>query len=378
VLFASGVIDIRMVATVINRTSNVTDESIGAVDCALAAHAAKWMKLSGPKLADRIDLWIAKFDPDGVRVPPDIDDGRYVEVATTVPGMAGIWANIHAADAAAFDQRLDALAGTVCKNDPRTTMQRRCDAVGAMAAGADRLLCECGSSDCEAATGPVPCPVVVHVLAEQATVDGQGTHPGYLPKFGVQPAEAVRKAARAACRKPLTVPTGQAPGYRPTAAQAEYIRWRDLTCRWPGCDAPAVRCDIDHTVPYPSGATHLSNLKLFCRVHHLTKTFYSGPGGWSDRQSENGTVTLVSPTGHEYVTEPGGALLFAGLSTPTGVLAKPAAEQTLNPGRSHAMPLRKRTREEDRQARITRERNQRAELNKPPPPDPDHDEPPPF
>ena len=89
------------------------------------------MKLSKPKLRDRIDLWVAKFDPAGVRIPPTVNDNRYVEVGETSPGMAGIWANVHATDAAALDNRLDALAATVCENDPRTTAQRRADATGA-------------------------------------------------------------------------------------------------------------------------------------------------------------------------------------------------------------------------------------------------------
>jgi hypothetical protein len=362
-LFGSGAIDIRVVSAIIKQTENVTDESIGKLDALFAQHAHKWMKLSGPKLVDRVDLWVAKFDPDGVRVRPDIEKDRYIEVATTVPGMAGIWANIHATDAAAFDQRLDDLADTVCKGDPRTKMQRRCDAVGALAAGADRLLCECNSPDCEASVGPVPSPVVVHVLAEQATVDGEGKNPGYLPKFGVQPAEAVRKVARASCRKPLLVPEGRAAGYRPTTAQAEFVRWRDLTCRWPGCDAAAAKCDTDHTVPYPQGPTHLSNLKKYCRTHHLVKTFVTGPDGWSDRQLSDGTIIFTSPTGHEYSTRPGGALLFPALALPTGEITLPTDSQTAAPGRALAMPLRRRTREEDRQARIVRERAERAELN---------------
>ena len=115
-VFAAGEIDFRMVSMIINRTSNVTESAIADVDAALARLALRWMKLSNPKLADRIDLWIAKFDVDGVRVPPQVDDQRYVEVGPTTPGMGGIWANIHAADAAAFDQRLDALAATVCKD----------------------------------------------------------------------------------------------------------------------------------------------------------------------------------------------------------------------------------------------------------------------
>jgi hypothetical protein len=55
------------------------------------------------------------------------------------------------------------------------------------------------------------------------------------------------------------------PGYRPSIASQRFVRSRDLTCRFPGCDEPAERCDLDHTIPYPMGRTHPSNLKCLCR-----------------------------------------------------------------------------------------------------------------
>ena len=361
-IFATGDIDFRMVAAIINRTSNVDDAAIGDVDAALARITKKWMRLSNPKLADRIDCWVAKFDADGVRVPPDVEENRYVEVKPTTPGMAGIWANIHATDAAAFDQRLDALAATVCPNDPRTIMQRRSEAVGALAAGADRLMCGCGSPECPAVAAGGAAPVVIHVLAEQSTVDGTGTTPGYLPGFGIQPAESIKNQATTAKLKPLTLPGNKSqPGYRPSAALAEFIRWRDLTCRWPGCDATV--CDIDHTTPYPVGRTHPSNLKQYCRVHHLVKTFYCGPGGWTESQSPDGTITFTAPTGHRYTTEAAGAGLYPALATPTGDPDVAPATGPPAGNRGLAMPTRGRSRDEDRRDRIERERRLRAEIN---------------
>ena len=35
---------------------------------------------------------------------------------------------------------------------------------------------------------------MIHVLAEQATLDGTSDQPGYLPGFGILPAESVRDA----------------------------------------------------------------------------------------------------------------------------------------------------------------------------------------
>jgi len=72
-----------------------------------------------------------------------------------------------------------------------------------------------------------------------------------------------------------------------------------LTCRWPGCDQPAVNCDIDHSIPYAQGgATHAANLNCKCRTHHLAKTF----SGWHERQLADGTLIFTSPAGQTYVT----------------------------------------------------------------------------
>jgi Domain of unknown function (DUF222) len=363
-VFASGEIDLRMVLTIINRTENVEDdEVIARLDAALAAHASRWMRMSGPKLQDRVDLWVAKFDPAAVRVPPKVDQSRFVEVAETTVGMAGIWANVRATDAAAFDKRLDALAASVCDNDPRTKEQRRADACGALGRLEERLVCQCGASDCPAATARTAvADAVIHVLAEQATLDGTSDQPGYLPGFGILPAESVREVAKSAKLQRVVLPDGAAePGYRPSAALADFIGWRDLTCRWPGCDKPAARCDIDHTVPYPAGQTHPSDLKLYCRTDHLIKTFFSGPGGWKDEQLPDGTVIFTSPSGHTYVTEAHGGALFPSLAQPTGELPIPATDDP-SPYRAAMMPKRRQTREQDRRDRITEERRQRTEL----------------
>ena len=79
-VFATGAIDYRMVATIISRTDNVEPDRKADVDAAIARHCVKWMRLSGPKLRDRVDLWVAKHDPDAVRVPPKVEDNRFVDI----------------------------------------------------------------------------------------------------------------------------------------------------------------------------------------------------------------------------------------------------------------------------------------------------------
>ena len=104
--------------------------------------------------------------------------------------------------------------------------------------------------------------MVIHVLAEQASLTGGSAAPGYLPGFGAVPAPLLRELAATAGLTPVPLPAPVAePGYRPSAGQADFVRWRDLTCRFPGCDAPAAVCDIDHTIPFPVGPTHPSKLR---------------------------------------------------------------------------------------------------------------------
>ena len=115
------------------------------------------------------------------------------------------------------------------------------------------------------------------------------------------------------------------------------------------------------------------------------KTFW----GWHDRQLADGTLILTSPAGDTYVTTPGSALLFPALCAPTAAIAPPApAPADYCAERTAMMPRRRRTRAQDRAARIATERrhNRDARLARPAqhpsyfgpaPPDPD-DDPPPF
>ncbi|MDT5047515.1 MAG: hypothetical protein QOG75_3389 [Mycobacterium sp.] len=94
----------------------------------------------------------------------------------------------------------------------------------------------------------------------------------YLPGFGAVPAPMLRELAATAKLKPVPLPPPICePGYRPSTALSEFVRCRDLTCRFPGCDAPAEVCDVDHTIAYSLGPTHPSNLKLLCRFHRVHK-----------------------------------------------------------------------------------------------------------
>ena len=359
-LFAVGDVDFRVISAVVFRTELMIDDAaLTRLDGWLARNASRWGRRSYRQIVEVLDYWIQKVEPVAVRVARETEDSRHIGISPLHSGMAEIWGDVRAPDAVAFDRRLDELAATVCPGDPRTKAQRRADALSALAARATAMPCACGSPECPAANQDATVgDVIIHVLAEAATVSGDSTAPGYVPGFGGLSAQAVGQLAASAKLRPVVHPKDSAPEprYRPSAALADFIRCRDLSCRFPGCDRPAAYADIDHTVPWPLGPTHPSNLKLLCRIHHLLKTFYSGPNGWRDRQEPDGTVIWTSPTGHSYTTKPGGAVLFPVLAVPTGTLALPTSTPPDTGNRGLMMPARRRTRAADRAARNNWER----------------------
>jgi hypothetical protein len=327
-------------------------------------------------------------------------------------GLASLFGTLFSPDAKALDGRLTAFA----------------DAMGALAHGADRLVCLCDTDDCPAADTPPSSGVVVYVIAHQDTIDGT-TDTGPAPEVAPVPDDAdsdvppapadtdtdctTDEAAgldglppalfskplrdltlaeamstplgRLASIRPAAMMGGQflpgaiarrtvlnatltmvlhpglappEPRYRPSQKLADFVRCRDLTCRFPGCTEPATNCDVDHTIPWPYGPTQASNLKCLCRKHHLLKTFWGGEGGWRDHQEPDGTIIWTAPDGQTHTTTPGSRLLFPELSEPTAPAVCDAVPTEHTAGLT--MPRRRSTRAEDRARRIDYER----ELNR--------------
>ncbi len=407
-VFATGVVSYRLVSAIVARTRLVQDPAARVqLDAALAAEVVGWGGLSVAKAEAAIDGWVDRFDPAALRRTERGSRGRHLDVVggDDGSGLSLIEGKFYAHDAAALNQRVTALARGVCDNDPRTIDQRRADAMGALAAGADRLACACQDPACCAVENAVPGATVVHVIAEERSLaddtpvqlDGKEpprpgpdkplremtiaealapvpatgpaqSNPAVLIGAGIMPAPLLAaKVASTATIRPLIHP-GDAPPeprYVPSRMLADFVRCRDLTCRFPGCDEPAYRCDLDHTIPYPVGPTCASNLGCLCRKHHLLKTFW----GWLARQLPDGTIIWTAPSGQTYTTHPGSRLLFPTLCKPTAPIAAPAATPEAASGLT--MPRRTRTREQNRQRAIEAERRLNdayvAERNKPPP-----------
>ena len=253
-LFQAGDIDYRAFQTVVFRTDLITDaDALMRVDALLAVRLSRYPSLTRGRLAAEVDRVVAGADRDAVRRAREAVRDRFLDVDIAETGIAFVTGSVLATAGRALDLRLDELAKTVCDADPRSRAQRRADAMGALAAGANRLVCGCGSANCEAAARACKSNVVIYVVAEQASVDGSGEAPGVaLGAEGLIPADMVVELAKSAKLQPLIPPVDvPEPRYIPSAELAAFVRSRDLTCRAPGCDRPAVDCDLDHTRRLP-------------------------------------------------------------------------------------------------------------------------------
>ena len=175
-VFQAGDIDQRTFATIVYRTDLITDRDVlAAIDGQLALTVVRWPSMTRGRLAGQIDKIVAKADADAVRRRTERRTEREIWFADLEGDLSEIHGSLVSPDAHALDKRLTVLAGTVCEHDPRTREQRRADALGALAAGADRLACRCGLRDCAAGKRPAATSVVIHVIAEQAAIDGRGS-----------------------------------------------------------------------------------------------------------------------------------------------------------------------------------------------------------
>ncbi len=250
-LFMEGLLSYRVCSAIADRTDLIQDRAaLDLIDSAIAEHALSWGVLSAYKLEKAIDAWVDQIDPGALHQTRSRARDRAVHVGSRYDGsgITGISGRLYATDAAALDRRLMQMAHGVCDDDPRTIAQRRADALGALAAGSDRLACQCGSPECpSSADDGRAAGVVVHVvtdadvenIAPDPAMSGEGVESDNPPakkatatltgRGGVVPtpllAELIRGGATVRhVRRPADEPE---PGYRPSAALEEFVRFRD-------------------------------------------------------------------------------------------------------------------------------------------------------
>jgi hypothetical protein len=149
----------------------------------------------------------------------------------------------------------------------------------------------------------------VFVTVPALTLLGRSDEPGDLAGYGpIDPETARRLAGKSKTwYRLLTDAETGAPlslgrtKYKPTRQMRDYLRLRDGSCRWKGCNRQAKHCDIDHTEAWEfGGPTDCDNLSHLCPKHHRLKHQTT----WQAKQLPGGTIRWTSPDGRSYVTEP--------------------------------------------------------------------------
>ncbi len=326
-----------------------------------AARVSRDLDVDGAAHADRLLAWRPSrlnphrigvlvhearlyADPDRAIADHDRAMGqRKVECryGTGAPGTGEAWLVLDEADLVAFDSTVGLMADQIgALGHPGTLDVRRAHAVGIMsdpqkaldllavaptAADADQDPAVCAAEDiAHGGANPFRRPdhegsgevVLVFHVTDRDLLDtsvplgcgGVAVSPKLGPVLMGRLHSWLLTAARVTI-KPVVDQASIAPVdvHDPPARMADAVRFRDVTCVYPGCGRAAEVCDLDHIDSYippdegdPSGQTSPDNLAPLCRRHHRAKTF----GDFSYRRLPDGSYEWTLPTGRTVVTDP--------------------------------------------------------------------------
>lgn len=312
----------RMVQTL---TAELTDELAGTVEAAAVPGNPRRLRM-------RVLREIARQAPDYARNAAEAKRrDRVVEFWTdAAEGVSGMHVQGPADQVAVIKAAIDAEARQRTAGECRPIATRRFDALHGWARHAlglagckpEHVAHTAGTEspspqstmreaadaepDCSVCNSSPTGQVGINVTVALSTLLRLAEAPGDLDGLPID-AEAARELA-ADNRWRLWVTedgTGRlldvgATSYRPGAITQRLVRGRDRTCRFPNCEQPAVRCDLDHTKAFHTedGKTVCENLCCLCRHHHRLKH----ETDWSYRLEPNGDVVWTAPSGREYAT----------------------------------------------------------------------------
>ena len=253
-----------------------------------------------------------------------VEADRCVRVTPVADGMAELWALLPAMAATSLAQALDDRARAAkAAGDERTLDQLRADAL----------------------TDGLTATVEVQVVVPASVLLGVGDGSAELIGHGPIDADLARTLAQdATWRRLLTDPdddtllSAGATTYRPGAVLSRHVAARDRTCRFPSCDRPAHRCDLDHTVPFDRRARADRRCQPRAAVPapppaqaRPTRARPHAPPRLS--QAEPGRFVWTMPTGHRHAVGP------PALLEPDDPLHTVPAPPTTSLGRVRAAPL---------------------------------------
>lgn len=289
--------------------------------------AALAREVSPGRLKTRLSVAAQKWHPQTLTERHrTARESRCVRVVTGENGMSDLIATLPTVLAEAVLDRLTQQARVIvdAREDPavptspsapapapdaRTLDQVRADVFADMLLTGDPMVDPTRAGDAPGTLGKIRARVQVVVPALAMLAPGrENLTPAELVGHGPLDAETARRLAEATSlpwdrvvTHPITGAVLHADTYARTAAIDRFLRARDRHCRYPGCTAPAIRCEIDHSIDHARGGpTTVTNLCCLCQRHHTQKQFTR----WEVRQLPGGVLEWTSPTGRVYLDTP--------------------------------------------------------------------------
>lgn len=233
---------------------------------------------------------------------------RRVVIEPAMDGMAWLMALMPAVEAHAIHRRLTAIAKAIGEdeNETRSRDQIRADALGDLLIDGET---EAHPDRARGIRATVAVTVPALALLEDEPSGAFG--PAVVEGLGPIPIDRAAELCGGAdgWMRVLTHPeTGAVLSvgrdqYRPPPSMRRLVAWRAGRCMAPGCNIPASRCEIDHTIAWEDGGTtSVDNLAPLCKGHHTVKHH----GGWRVHAvpESGGALRWISPTGREYIETP--------------------------------------------------------------------------
>ncbi|TFD91260.1 HNH endonuclease signature motif containing protein [Cryobacterium serini] len=293
----TGQISLRHARQLLDQLDSVPQPAQTDLEAVLLPHARQ---LTAAQFDGKARKLRERFHPDSITVRRTkcLAD-RNVMFYPDKDGMATLWLRAAGEDLQGIYTRVtDTALSLQGPDEPRTLSQLRADvAVDLLQQGVT------GSGLGAGLTANVN--VTVPVL----TLMGHSDEPGELEGYGPIDPETARKLAGTATSflRILTHPhTGivldvSSTPFRVPTALKKYLRLRDGTCRFPGCNRSAGHSDLDHTVDKQfGGPTTATNLHFLCPANHNLKHF----SDWKAIPDPDGTLHWISPAGKHYATDP--------------------------------------------------------------------------
>ncbi|MET4609592.1 hypothetical protein ABIC28_000562 [Rhodococcus sp. PvR044] len=254
-VFVSGRVDFPRVFALVDATAEISDATLVLMEPHLADAA---LYLTPKKLVAEVMRELIRISPaeaEELRKRRE-RHSRRVSVTADLHGMAQAYATLTAAEGRALDSLICEMAGTVCREDPRTVDNLRTDAFMALVHGEIYLHCQCARDDCPTAHLPRPerPKPEVHIHIDLESLLRLADHPGHLEGHGPIDPELARLLAGDATWQAVITDARRIEAERNATVGDEGESGRDGDCTTDTeFEAPEAICEVGEPPGDPQG-----------------------------------------------------------------------------------------------------------------------------